>query len=146
MTENHSDTTEFAPITTQAEFDAAISDRITRVRNRYADYDELKATAARITEIEAEHATALTEAVSRAGAAESRITELEAAALRVDVATTAGVPAGLLHGTTREELEASAAALNSFRGASRVEPDPNQGRTTRSGDSGKFDLRSLFGQ
>ncbi|QIS08208.1 hypothetical protein [Nocardia arthritidis] len=146
MTETNSDTTEFAPITTQAEFDAAISERITRVRNRYADYDELKTQAARVEQIEAEHATALAAAVARAEAAESRVGELEASALRLEVATAAGVPVGLLHGATREELEQSAATLNAFRAtAARVEPDPNQGRTNATGaSSGRFDPRTLF--
>lgn len=126
MTDNTSDATEFTPIMSQQEFDTAIGERL--------------------AEIESGHATKLAEARSRADAAESRITELEAAAVRHDIATTAGVPAELLHGTTREELEQSASALVAFRAASRVEPDPNQGRTSHSGPGGKFDLRSLFAQ
>ena len=36
---------EFTPITTQEQFDKAISDRIQRERAKYADYDQLKANA-----------------------------------------------------------------------------------------------------
>lgn len=43
----------FRPITTQDEFNQAVSERIKRERAKYADYDDIKAKAARVDEVEA---------------------------------------------------------------------------------------------
>ncbi|ATL64937.1 hypothetical protein [Nocardia terpenica] len=126
---------EFTPITSQEEFDRRIQARIAQVHRKYADYQELKQAAST-------HA----ETLSRAEHAEARIAELEAAALRQEVATAAGVPPVLLQGATRDELEASAAALIEYKDApaSRVTPDPNQGMNAAAGATGKPDFRDLF--
>lgn len=43
---------EFKPITTQEEFDAAIKARLSREKDKYADYDQIKS---RVTELETEN-------------------------------------------------------------------------------------------
>ena len=113
---------EFTPIETQEAFDAAIKARIERARakeaERFADYDDLKAKAARLDEIEAAGKSEL-------DAANERIKELEAdkkardeadaeRALREKVAEATGVPASLLKGGSEEELTASAKAISAF--------------------------------
>lgn len=55
--------------------------------------------------------TARREAMQRATAAEARVAELEAQNLRREVAIDKGIPADLLQGSTREELEAFADRL-----------------------------------
>ena len=119
---------EFTPIETQEAFDAAIKARIERARakeaERFADYDDLKAKAAKLDEMEAS-------ANSELDAANARIKELEAEkeardeadaarALREKVAETTGVPASLLKGATEEELTASANAISAY--AEKVAP------------------------
>lgn len=113
---------EFTPITSQEEFDQAIKARIERAQakaaERFADYDELKAKADRLDEVERASKADL-------DAANARIHELEDAATKRDeadarrelrdrVSRDTGVPASLLQGQTEEELAASAKALNDF--------------------------------
>lgn len=91
--------------------------------------------AERLAELEDANKTAEQKAAERLAAAEARAAELEAKATRAEVAAEKGVPAALLTGSTREELEASAAALIAFKGEQRPtvpRPDPSQG--ARGGD------------
>lgn len=113
---------DFRPIETQEAFDAAIKERIERARakeaERFADYDDLKAKAARLDELESTSKSELE-------AANARIKQLEAdkeardeadaaRALREKVAGETGVPSALLKGSTEEELTASASAISAF--------------------------------
>lgn len=113
----------FEAITSQEDFDRAIQKRIARERAGFADYDDLKARAAKLAEIEAANQTEAEKAQARLDAAEKRASELEAKALEAEakalkseVAAAKGVPAALLTGSTQEELEAAADALIEFRG------------------------------
>jgi len=103
----------FRPIESQGELDRIVADRLARERRKYADYDELRARAARLDELEAAGRTELERAVARAEAAEARAAELErreqAEAWRREVSAATGVDARLLTGSTREEMEAFAA-------------------------------------
>jgi hypothetical protein len=112
---------EFAAITSQEDFDTRIQARIARERGRFADYDDLKASAAKLAEIEAANQTESEKVAERLAAAEKRAVELEAKAARAEVAAAKGVPAALLSGSTQEELEASADALIAFKG---ITPEP----------------------
>ena len=100
----------------QEELDRIIQARLDRERKRFADYDELKKAADRLSEIEQANQTEAEKAQARAEAAEKRASELEAKALRAEVAAAKGVPAALLTGSTQEELEAAADALLAFKG------------------------------
>lgn len=103
--------TEFKAPATQADLDRIIQDRVARVKNQYADYDDLKAKArevetlqSRITELEATN-------TELDGKVKTFETEKERAALVSDVAKEKKVPANALRGNTREELEAHADTL-----------------------------------
>ena len=87
------------------------------VEGRFADYDELKGKAAKLDEAEAANKTELQRAQEAAQAAEKRAADAEGKALRAEVASAKGVPAALLTGSTKEELEAAADALLEFKGA-----------------------------
>jgi len=107
----------------QEELDRIIEARIARERKKIpADYDELKAKAAKLAEIEEANKTEAEKAQARAEAAEKRAIELEAKALRAEVAAAKGVPVNLLTGSTQEELEAAADALIAFRGEQKAGP------------------------
>ena len=103
--------TEFKAPATQADLDRIIQDRVARVKNQYADYDDLKAKAgqvetfqSRITELEATN-------TELDGKVKTYETEKERASLVSAVAKDKKVPADALRGNTREELEAHADTL-----------------------------------
>ena len=121
QTEATSEETFKAPAS-QEELDRIIQARLARDRAKFADYDELKAKAAKLAEIEEANKTEAEKAQARAEAAEKRAIELEAKALRAEVAATKGVPVNLLTGSTQEELEAAADALIAFRGEQKAGP------------------------
>jgi len=100
----------------QEELDRIIQGRLDRERKRFADYDDLKARADKLAEIESANQTEAEKVQARLDAAEKRAAELESKALRAEVAAAKGVPSALLTGSTQEELEAAADALIAFRG------------------------------
>ena len=113
---------EFQAITTQEDFDKAIQSRIARERAKFADYDELKASAEKLREFEESQKTEEQKRQERDAARDRELAELKAEKLRAtvaaeksDPATGIVVPAELLTGSTREELEASADALIKFK-------------------------------
>lgn len=77
---------------------------------------QLKALQAKLQEFEDRDKSELEKLQARLAAAEKQATEATLKALRADVAQAKGVPAGLLSGSTEEELNASADALLAFRG------------------------------
>ena len=106
----------------QEELDRIVQARLDRERKRFSDYEELKAKASKLAEIEEANKTEAEKAQARAEAAEKRAIELEAKALRAEVAAAKGVPVSLLTGSTQEELEAAADALIAFRGEQKAGP------------------------
>lgn len=100
-----------------------------RAKESKKDADANKSAAERLAEIEAANQTEAEKAATRAEAAEKRAAELEAQVLRAEIANTKGVPAALLTGSTKEELEAAADALIEFRGEQKQTPSsPALGR------------------
>jgi hypothetical protein len=71
--------------------------------------------AKRFDEVEEAQKSELQKAEERAAAAIARAEEVEQRALRAEVAAETGVPLNLLHGSTAEELQASAAAALAWR-------------------------------
>jgi len=123
---------EFQAILSQEEFDKAIQSRIARERAKIpADYDELKAKAAKFAEWEDAQKTEAQKAQERLEAAEKRAVELELKATRAEVAASKGVPVELLSGSTQEELESAADALIKFKADANQAGyvAPNEGRS-----------------
>lgn len=87
----------FRPITTQEDLDRVLGDRLKRERAKFADYDELKAKAARLDELEAANKSELEKANERAAEAEEVARKAAADALRLKVA--------LRHGISDEDAE-----------------------------------------
>lgn len=113
-TENAAD--DFKAPASQEELDRIIQSRLDRERKRFSDYDDIKAKAARLAELEDANKTEAEKVQARLDAAEKRAVELESKALRAEVAAAKGVPVALLTGSTQDELEAAADALIAFRG------------------------------
>lgn len=102
-----------------------------RAKQNLADAKANEGAAQRLAEIEEAQKTEAQKAQERLDAAEKRAAELELRAARAEVAATKGVPANLLSGSTREELEASADALIEFRGTQEQQKliVPNEGKS-----------------
>lgn len=106
----------FTPIMTQEDLDKVIGARLARERDKYADYDDLKAAASKLAD------------------AEARLAQIDAQAaldkIRNDVAKEAGVPADLLRGSTKDELTTHASALAAaLKAQPSVPVIPTQGAT-----------------
>ena len=112
----------FTPITSQEDLDKVIGARLAREREKFADYDDLKAAASKLAE------------------AEARLSQIDAQAaldkIRNDVAKEAGVPADLLRGSTKDELAAHASALaEALKARPSVPVIPTQGATPSVSDA-----------
>ena len=137
---------EFTPINTQEEFDAAIKDRLvrqeTKIRSEYADYDNLKkqsdtwATEKQSYEKTiADNKTAYDALNDQLTEANGKIAVFETDALKTKIAIETGLPMelrGYLSGNTEEEIKASAENLGKYTKGSQVLPLANP-----EGDSGK---------
>ena len=124
---------EFKPITTQEEFDAAIKGRLSREKEKYSDYDQLKS---RIAELEEEN-VGLKSTIEASNQSkedsdrqledlQNKITGYETASLRTRIALKHGLPYDLadrLQGTDEESFEADAERLAGFmKPVSKVAP------------------------
>lgn len=147
--ENTDQATEFKAPATQADLDRIVGDRLARERAKFADYDELKAAASKLSEIEEANKTEAEKVAERLATAEKRAADLEVKALRSDVALAKGVPVALLTGSTQEELEAAADALIEFRGEQKQTPTSSAfSRVNNQNSAGTTDgqfVRQLFG-
>ncbi len=140
-------------INSQDEFDGFVKDRIARVEAKFSDYDELKKKAEQSEAAIAAAQQSVTEAVSRAEVAESKVAtfegEKQVTAWRSEVAKAAGVPEGILRGSTKEEFEAHAAELKPLITAQSAPVIPSQGTQPDKPAVGDADERAaaqaLFG-
>lgn len=112
----------FTPITSQEDLDKVIGARLAREREKFADYDDLKAAASKLAD------------------AEARLSQIDAQAaldkIRNDVAKEAGVPADLLRGSTKDELATHASALaEALKARPSVPVIPTQGATPSVSDA-----------
>jgi threonine synthase len=111
------ETKSFEAITSQEEFDKAIQARIARERAKIpADYEDLKAKATEFEKWQESQKTEAQRQADRLAEIERENAELKAGKTRAEVAEAKGVPAKLLSGSTRDELEAAADALIAFKG------------------------------
>lgn len=104
----------FTPPASQEELNKIISERVARERAKFADYSDLKSKAAKFDELDQASKTEQERLTERLAAAEARAAEVEARALRLEVASENGLTpaqAKRLVGSTREELEADAKEL-----------------------------------
>ena len=109
----------FNPINTQEEFDAAISVRLQRERQKFADYDDLKAQVGTLT---TERDTYKQQVDER----DAKIRKYETDSVKTRVAAAKGLPASMasrLAGETEEEITQDADNLAQiFRAAKGTAP------------------------
>lgn len=142
----------FTPITTQAEFDERIKARIARVKaTKPADYDELKAKAAKLDELEEASKSELQKATERADALQKELDGMKAARARgqliASIAKETGADAELLAmmgGDDEDAIRANAKLIkDKLAAVPGYKPDPhdNGGPTP---PSAKRDIPIIF--
>ncbi len=110
---------------TQEDLDRIVAERLRRERDKHSDYDELKAKAGKLDELEAANKSELEKLNERLTATDQRAANAEQALIRANVAAAKGLTPGQakrLAGATQEELEADADELLETFKSSR--PDP----------------------
>lgn len=109
------DSGNYTPPATQADLDRIIADRLSRERSKYADYEDLKAKAQRLAEIEEANKTEAEKVAEQLAELQAKVAEYETReqinAWKQEVAEATGVPAAVLAGSTKEEIEAHAESL-----------------------------------
>lgn len=103
--------TEFKAPATQADLDRIIQDRVARVKAGYADYDDLKAKAGQVETFQSRISELEAAKTELDGKVQTFQAEKDRAALVSEIAKDKKVPADVLRGSTREELEAHADTL-----------------------------------
>lgn len=139
------ETTTEAKTFTQAELDKIVADRLTRERQKYAGFDELKEKAAKFDELEEASKSELQKATEKAEKLESELNQYKKAEevriIRNKVAEETGIPANLLTGDTEEACAEQAKAISAFA-------NPSGYPTLKDGGeiqvSNKLDARSAF--
>lgn len=123
---------------TQEQVDKIVEERLARERKKFADYDELRAKADKLAQIEDDAKSEGEKLSGRLADAEKRAVEAEKRALRLEVALDKGLnktQAKRLVGDTEEELASDAdELLASFRPPGDDDSTPGEGGdTTRKG-------------
>lgn len=105
----------FTPITSQEQLNQLLGARLERERAKFGDYDDLKAKASRLDEIEEANKSELQRAQDAANAAAAERDQAKAEALRLKVAVKHGISADdaelFLTGLDEQTLEAQAKRL-----------------------------------
>ena len=132
---------------TQADLDRIVKDRLTREREKYGDYDALKAKADKFDEIEEASKTELQKATERATALQSELDALKNAEkvrlMREKVAHDTGVPASLLTAESEDACKEQAKQILEFSRPSGY-PQVKDGGEVRT--SGKKSTRDSFAE
>ena len=98
---------EFKPINTQEEFDAAIKERLERERGKFADYESLKTQVGTLT-------TERDTAVQQLNDANTKIKTYETNSVKMRIAQEKGIPAEMalrLTGETEEDIAKDADSM-----------------------------------
>lgn len=107
---------DFKPITSQQELNAALKDRLDRERSKFKDYNDLKAKAAKLDEIEQANLSEIEKANGRITTAEKDRDTAKQEALRVRKAVQYGLSLDVadefLTGTDEDTLDAQAKRLS----------------------------------
>ena len=132
----------------QAELDAIVRERVSQTKSKYADYEALKAKAAKFDETEEASKSELQKAVEKNDALQKQLDALtkanEVTKIRNTVSAATGVPAALLSGDTEDACTEQAKAILSF-----AKSQPKYPKVPDGGESSKksgMSARDAFGQ
>jgi predicted nucleic acid-binding Zn-ribbon protein len=115
---------EFKPITSQDELNKLIGARINQVKSQFADYDDIKAKAAKVDEAEQASKTELEKAQERIRDLEQRSSAAERSALAARIASEEGVIPEVVTGDTEEEMRAAAKRVLEWRDSNKRSAPP----------------------
>ena len=119
---------------TQAEMDAIIGERLSRERAKYADYDEVKAKAAKYDEVEEANKSELQKAVEERDALKAENEKMKAEKAHADAVAKAaaehGVDATLLARMSGDVEENAAILKEKMANAPKFGQVPDGGETT----------------
>lgn len=131
---------------TQAELDAVVKDRLKREREKYADYDAVKAKATKLDEIEAANKSELEKANEKAAKLEAELNGIKKAAelreMREKIATENNIPANLLTGATEDECKAQVESIRELLKANGIPTSVSDGGEPN--HSGKVSNQTMF--
>lgn len=137
---------EFTPINTQEEFDAAVRSRLQREREKYADYETIKAENGTLKN----QVTALT---GEKEALEKKVKGHETNSVKMRIAQELNIPASMaerLNGETEEDIRKDAETMaNIFKTAQGAAPlyNPNTQPPANNNDAAMAEmLHSLRGE
>jgi len=137
---------EFTPINTQEEFDAAVRSRLQREREKYADYETIKAENGTLKN----QVSALT---GEKEALEKKVKGHETNSVKMRIAQELNIPASMaerLNGETEEDIRKDAEAMaNIFKTAQGAAPlyNPNTQPPANASDAAMAEmLHSLRGE
>ena len=103
---------------TQDDVNRIVQSRIVEVKNKYADYDDLKAKATKFDEMEEAEKTELQKATEKADALQAQLDQItksnKVRDLRMKVSKETGVPYDLLSGDDEESCKRQAEAILKF--------------------------------
>ena len=147
---------EFKPITTQEEFDAAISDRLKREREKYADYDNLKSNnseqAKKIGDLE----KSLNDANEKISGHQKTVDELNAKikgyetdSAKTRIALAAGLPyemASRLKGDSEDDIKKDAESLAKMMGVQSHHADRSRNNDTGNGKKAGDEMSEKYGK
>lgn len=127
---------------TQEEVNKMIADRIAREREKYADYDDLKAKAGKYDEVQEASKTELQKAQERANDLQAKYDQMikdeEVRKIREQISQETGVPATLLNAETLEACKIQAEAILAFKGNTNSYPSlKDKGEVTKTNAGGK---------
>lgn len=116
---------------TQEELDRIVQERLYKEKQKYGDYEELKAKASKLDELEEAQKSELEKANEKAANYAKQIEEMrkaeEVRVLKEKISDETGVPTSLLNGNTEEEMRMQAEKLAEWRKASQVAPKLKDG-------------------
>jgi len=103
---------------TQEEVNAIVGKRLAEEKGKFSDYEDLKAKAMKLDEIEEANKSELQKATERANNLEAELNGLKKAEevrlMRENVAKETGVPSSLLNGDTEDACKAQAEAIKAY--------------------------------
>ncbi|QCB93305.1 hypothetical protein [Cellulomonas shaoxiangyii] len=128
----------FKPITSQEDLNRIIGERVARTKAQFGDYDDLRAKAARLDEIEQANLSEAEKAASRIAALERELEATRSGALRARIQAKFGIAdedADLFLTATDEDTLTKQAERLAERRTKTANRDPFAGRTpTTAGD------------
>ncbi len=132
---------------TQDELNAILGDRLNREREKYADYEDLKAKAQKFDEQEEASKSELQKANEKADELQKQLDALQRdntiRETRQKVATELGIPASLLNADTEEACREQAQAILDFAGTKPKYPNVKDGGESHTPSLSKSDILSI---